>query len=106
MSEPNTTCPLGLTLRQFDNIDHGLCVRPMSLSIIYSACGFYYSKVYGRIRGYQLSVPDGFPPLYASNAIPDIDNCSTYVDGVIITYGSNPSKHIWTMLVVRERQLT
>ena len=96
MSEPNATCPLGLTLRQFDNIDHRLCGRPMSSSIIYSARGFYYSKVCGQIRGYQFGVPDGFPPLHGSNAIPDIDNCNTYVDGVTITYGSNPRKHIWT----------
>ena len=27
---------------------------------------------------------------------PNIDNCNTYVDGVTITYGSNPRKHIWT----------
>ena len=36
------------------------------------------------------------PPLAGNNAIPNIDNCSTYVDGVTITYGSNPRKHIWT----------
>ena len=33
--------------------------------------------------------------MFDSNASPDIENCSTYVDGVTITYGSNPRKHIW-----------
>ena len=47
-------------------------------------------------RLYQFGVPDGFPPLHASNAISDFDNCSTYVDGVTITDCSNPRKHIWT----------
>ena len=96
MSEHGTSCPFGLTLRQFNNIDHGLCGRPMSSSIVYSVHGFNYSKVCGQIRGYQFGVPDAFPPLHDSNTIPNIDNCSTYVDGVTITYGSNPRKHIWT----------
>ena len=96
MSEPGATCPPGLTLRQFNNIDHGVCGRPMTSSTFYLVHGLYYSKVCGQLRGYQFYAPDGFPPLYASNASPDIDNCNTYVDGVTITYGSNPHKHIWT----------
>ena len=96
MSEPGATCPSGLTLKQFNNIDHGVCGRPMSSSIIYSAHGIHYSEVCGQISGYQFKTPDGFPPLYSSNAIPNIENCNTYVDGVTITYGSNPRKHIWT----------
>ena len=96
MTDPGSSCPSGLTLRQFNNIDRGLCGRPMSSSIIFSAHGFNYSKVCGQIRGYQFGVPDGFPPLHGTNAIPNIDNCNTYVDGVTITYGSNPRKHIWT----------
>ena len=96
MTDPGSSCPSGLTLRQFNNIDHGLCGRPMSSSVTYSAHGFNYSKVCGQIRGYQFGFPDGFPPLQATNAIPNIDNCNTYVDGVTITYGSNPRKHIWT----------
>ena len=96
MSEPGSTCPPGLTLRQFSNIDYGVCGRPMSSSTFYLAHGFYYSKVCGQLRGYQFYAPDGFPPLHATNAIPNIDNCNTYVDGVSITYGSNPRKHIWT----------
>ena len=96
MSEPGATCPPGLTLRQFNNIDHDLCGRPMSSSTFYLAHGLHYSKVCGQLRGYQFHAPDGFPPLQASNAIPNIDNCNTYVDGVTITYGSNPRKHIWS----------
>ena len=96
MSEPNATCPPGLTLLQFANIDHGVCGQPMSSPTFYSAHGFGYTKVCGQIRGYQFRSPDGFPPLYYSNASPSIENCSTYVDGVTITYGSNPRKHLWT----------
>ena len=96
MSEPNATCPSELSLQQFNNIDHGLCSQPMSSSVIYSVHAIPYSKVCGRIRGYQFGLPDAFPPLEATNAIPDIDNCNTYVDSVTITYGSDPRKHIWT----------
>ena len=96
MSELGATCPPGLTLRQFNNIDHGVCGRPMSSSTFYLAHGLHYSKVCGQLRGYQFRAPDGFPPLHGTNAIPNIDNCNTYVDGVTITYGSNPRKHIWT----------
>ena len=96
MSEPNATCPSGLTLREFNNIDYGLCGRPKSSSVIYSAHGIHYSKVCGQIRGYQFGSPDGLPPLYGPNVTSNIDNCNTYVDGVTITYGSNPRKHIWT----------
>ena len=96
MSESGAICPPGLTLQQFNNIDHGFCGRFMSSSIIYSAHGILYSEVCGQIRGYQFLTTDGFPPLFGTNAIPNIENCSTYVDGVTITYGSNPRKHIWT----------
>ena len=99
MSEPNAICPPGLTLRQFNNIDHGLCgLSNYSTlgSTFFSSGGNNYSEVCGQIRGYQFNSPDGFPPLYNSNASPDIDNCNTYVDGVTITYGNNPRKHIWT----------
>ena len=61
-------------------------------SITNLAHGLYYSEVCGQLRGYQFRAPDGFPPLYNSNPSPNIDNCNTYVDGVTITYGSNPRR--------------
>ena len=96
MSEPGATCPPGITLRRFNNIGHGLCGQPTTLSIVYSAQGFHYNKVCGQIKAYQFGAPDGFPPLGCSNVRPNIEDCNTYVDGVTITYGSNPRKHIWT----------
>ena len=96
MSEPNATCPPGLTLQEFANIDHGVCGRPMSSSTFYYVHGFKYSNVCGQIRGYHFRSPDGFPPLYDINTSPSIDSCNTYVDGVTFIYGSNPCKHIWT----------
>ena len=99
MSEPNATCPPGLTLRQYNNIDHGVCgVSNYSTfaSISFLSGGNNYSEVCGQIRGYQYKSPDGFPPVFRSKANLTIENCNTYVDGITITYGSNPRKHIWT----------
>ena len=47
-----------------------------------------YSRVCGRVRGYEKGSPDGF-----GNG--DINN---YVDGLSITHG-NPRQHIWTYAV-------
>ena len=98
MSEPGAACPPGLTLRQFNNSVNDVCGRPMSSSVVYSAHGLHYSKVCGQIRGYQFGRPNGFPPLdiIEDPPAPNIENCSTYVDGVTVTYGNKPRKHIWT----------
>ena len=103
MSEPGATCPPELTLHQYNNIDHGLCGQPTSLSgnqtsVFFSTYGVAYNKVRGQVIGYQYCSPDGFPPNLGGGVIvnnPNIDNI--YVDGVSITYGSNPRKHIWTL---------
>ena len=43
----------------------------------------------GKVRGYQFGHPDAF-----GTVTNNID--STYVEGISITYGSNPRQHIWT----------
>ena len=91
MSEPGATCPPELTLHKYNNINHGLCSRPVSssgssASVFFSTYGVIYNKVCGRVIGYQYGSPDGFPPdlgggyLYNTN----IDNI--YVDSISITY--------------------
>ena len=92
MSEPNATCPSGLTQRQYNNIDHGVCGLPNSGTIshaFFPTQGIRYNKVCGQLRGYQYQSPDAFG--HGSNNIE-----SYYVDGISITYGSSPRKHIWT----------
>ena len=96
MTDPGATCPPGMTLRQFNTISHGLCGRPTSASIFYSSHGYHYNKICGQIKAYQFGTPDGFPPLHGIYVSPNIENCNTYVDGISITYGNNPRKHIWT----------
>ena len=95
MNESGATCPPGLSLQQYNNIDHGVCGRPTfsssagCSSTIFSTLGLNYYKVCGKVRGYQYNSPDAFLKLSAG-----ID--SYYVDGISITYGQNPRTHIWT----------
>ena len=93
MSQSGATCPQGLT--QFINSGLTLCGRssgPGCKSTVFSTLGLNYSKVCGQLRGYQLGAPDAFHPYYLHSL--SIDDA--YVDGVSITYGSAPRKHIWT----------
>ena len=95
MTQSGATCPTGLTQKNYTNIRHPLCGRPSISDISYCAStnfspnGLTYNKVCGQVRGYEFHHIDAF---YTFNN--DID--SAYVDGVSITHGSNPRKHIWT----------
>ena len=96
MSVPGSSCPSGLV--QYDNIfTTSLCWINNSYvgcnSAFFSTYGLNYTKVCGRVRGYQWRYLDGFH-CYIIN-----DNCfnseiMTY--GVTLTYSNNPRKHIWT----------
>ena len=94
MTESGACCPPGLNL-QHHNIDHGLCGRLNSSSsagcssTTFSTLGLKYYKVCGQLRGYQYASIDAFHSLSRG-----ID--SYYVDGISITHGQSPRKHIWT----------
>ena len=99
MSEPNATCPPGLSTYKFPKINYSLCDRVHSRSsrcdsAYFSTFGLSYSHVCGFIRGYQYGSGgvDGFYPNVGGS--PSIEGA--YVDGVSITHGSNPRHHIWT----------
>ena len=62
--------------------------------------GLNYSAVCGRLRGYQFGRAGAFFQYIVgvrNNATPSIDDA--YVDGVSITHGSSPRKHIWTYAI-------
>ena len=94
MTEPGATCPPGLTLQNYSNINHGVCGRGNvsytdtggCQSAIFSTYGLNYSKVCGQIRGYQYRSPDAFYNYQRNGGSVD----SFYVDGVSLTHGSNP----------------
>ena len=93
MSQSGATCPQGLTQTTLSGLT--LCGRNGGgyQSTVFSTLGLNYSQVCGQLRGYQRGTPDAFRH-YLVNPSLTIDN--VYVDGVSITYGSAPRKHIWT----------
>ena len=95
MTEPGTTCPSGLTQRGYNNLNHHVCGRSTASrgscnSTFFSTYSLNYTNICGRVRGYQYYSPDAFQ-LIPTNSID-----SYYVDGVSLTYDSNPHQHIWT----------
>ena len=103
MSQSGGTCPQGLTQRILSGLT--LCGRMDGdytvtttqgggcQNTVFSTLGSNYSRVCGQLRGYQLGTPDAFRPYFFNTSL-TIDNL--YVEGVSITYGSSPRKHIWT----------
>ena len=96
MTDPDQQCPENLTLSHTDQPIR-LCGRstdaPSCDSVTFTTYGVQYRQVCGRVRGYQFASPDGF------NC--NVRSCPTninypYVDGVSITHGASPRKHIWT----------
>ena len=95
MTDPNQQCPENLRLSYTSPIR--LCGRRTDRgcdSVTFTTYGVQYRQVCGRVRGYQFGSPDAFN-------CNDLRSCPTnidvpYVDGVSITHGVSPKKHIWT----------
>ena len=96
MTNSSHTCPAGLKLLTTPkrlcamNIDGGGCS-----SATFNLHGIRYTRVCGKIIGYQQKSPDAFWP-YRNNRRLTIDD--QYVDGISLTHGRNPRKHIWTFV--------
>ena len=91
MTDTSSNCPSGLrTLTSprrlgAKNIDGAGCS-----SVVFPVQGVQYSRVCGKIIGYQMNA---FWP-YISGGQRTLD--SYYVDGISLTHGTSPHKHIWT----------
>ena len=99
MSEPGSSCPSGL--KEYDNITTGRLFCWINNEYYYNGCNsaFFstknvnYTKVCGRVRGYQ------YGPSYAFYCNLENENCfdpQIKAYGVTLTYSSSPRKHIWT----------
>ena len=62
-------------------------------STSFSVQGVQYTHVCGKIIGYQQKSPDAFVRYYYNRRLTIDDQ---YVDGISLTHGRNPRKHIWT----------
>ncbi len=86
-------CPEGFKLITRTTPPYRTCGRPDSLvgcvSTSFAVNGLRYSRVCGRVVGYQVGSPDAFH--YQSRGLE-----SQYVSGISLTHGQSPRNHIWT----------
>ena len=97
MTDTSSTCPPGLQMQTLTNPPRRLCAKnndgPGCSSAILPVQGVQYSRVCGKVIGYQQRSPDAFHP-YNNGGQITID--SYYVDGISLTHGTSPTRHIWT----------
>ena len=95
MTAPNAICPGNLRLVNESKLSCGRGIfEPGCSSAFFPTHGVRYSKVCGRVRGYQYSSPNAFYHYTRNQSLTINDN---YVDGVVLTHNSPTGrKHIWT----------
>ena len=69
-------------------------------SITFKTYSTVYSRVCGKINAYQVGSPDAFSTTEGRGSNITID--SNYMDGVSLTHGSNPRRHIWTFVAAHD----
>ena len=69
-------------------------------SLIFGTYSTLYSSVCGKINAYQVGTPDAFSTMQGRGSNITID--SNYVDGVSLTHGNNPRRHIWTFAATHD----
>ena len=89
MTLPNEKCPPGLDEGMYGT--KRLCGNRGSgcKSTSFSNYGIPYREVCGFVAGYQYKTPDAFHGTSANIE-------GAYLDGISITYGKSPRKHIWS----------
>ena len=103
MTGSNDTCPPGLNTIVEDS--HTLCARNTDTgcsSTVFPVCGVQYSRVCGKIIGYQQKSPDAFFRFISGQNTID----TNYVDGISLTHGSNPREHVWTFAAALQEDIS
>lgn len=92
MNNPIRNCPAPLeTVESLRSCASGLSAGGCS-SLYYSISGIPYTQVCGQAIGYQHRGPNAF-------MVESTDIDSVYIDGLSVTYGNNPRRHLWTYAV-------
>ena len=99
----NQQCPLGFRLVTSPRRSCGRPGPAGCVSTTFPVHGVEYSRVCGKIIGYQFGTPDAFQPYHIRQTM-NID--SHYIEGVSLTHGSSPRKHIWTFAAARDEVTT
>ena len=100
MTNSSHQCPPGTRLRADLLASHNK--RLCGINFDGTGCSFTtfdihgigYTQVCGKIIAYQYGSPDAFGHNNVTTRNNHIDN--NYVDGISLTHGYNPRKHIWT----------
>ena len=108
MTNSSHQCPSGTRLRT--DLSKRLCGNNLNgrgcSSTILNVHGIEYTQVCGKIIAYQDSSPDAFGlnSGYQARANTNLDG--NYVDGISLTHGTNPRKHIWTFAAALDEVAT
>ncbi len=96
MTDSNQNCPDGFRLVSRSEPPLRTCGRtgPGCTSTTYSTYSIEYSRVCGRVIGYQFGILEGF---YNGRTIDE-----DYIEGVSLTHGP-PRQHIWTFAAARQK---
>ena len=104
MTDPSSTCPSGL--RTISEGSRRLCAMDIDgvgcSSAVLPVEGVQYSRVCGKIIGYQQKSPDAFHRFISGQTTID----SNYVDGISLTHGSSPREHIWTFAAALQEDIS
>ena len=107
MTNSSQQCPEGFRLDNRTTTSLRLCTRnvtPGCTSLIFDTYAIEYSRVCGRVKGYQEGSPDAFDARVDVDPIQSLDEI--YVDGVSVTHGSPPRQHIWTFAAARDETIS
>ena len=96
MTDPDENCPDAWRLYQDGSVR--ACGRPVGgascNSVNFSPDGYAYTKICGRVTGYQYASPDAGNHI-SFNPTPGNEINEPYLDGVSITYGI-VRRHVWS----------
>ena len=106
MSTPGTVCPPGLTEKHYSNVTYGLCINNHTNSSEDMSCdgttfdtyGISYSKVCGRVYGYQHGIGLAFDVPEKQQRVTE-----AYISGVSIT---KHGQHVWTFASGNSEEIT
>ena len=102
-SNKSFPCPDGFKERDNSGI-HTCGINSTSTgscpSLIFETYSTVYSRVCGKINAYQFGTPDAFSTMQGRGSNITID--SNYVDGVSLTHGNKPRRHIWTFAATHD----
>ena len=96
-SSMSIRCPSGFRERSDRNRSSGLracgieSATAACASILFDTHDIPFTGVCGKVLGLRFGSPDGF-----SGRVPSTTLDSNYVDGVSLTYGLHPRRHLWT----------